>query len=323
MNNGNNQLDTTVEIVTPENVLLQYQLSGPFRRLLAYLIDVLVRIGVFIVVSIAVGLIFGFVGFGGFAVAISFVLYFFLTWFYGGLLEAYWNGQTIGKRVMGIRVLTLNGQPINALQAILRNFLREFDSLTIFYVPLAGASAFMGIPFCTYLVGFISMICTRRFQRVGDLACGTMVVVEQRRWHHGLIHTDDADVIQLASLLPANLELSRSLGQTLSHYVERRRVFPPARRADLSRHVGVPLCRRFGLPPDTNHDVLLCALYYRTFISDQLDEDDPRPLPAKSTELPPLPIAEQPSGDDIASFPEIQTPSITSRSISSRHGGSS
>lgn len=335
MNNGNNQLDTSIETVTPENVLLQYQLSGPFRRLLAYVIDVLIRIGVYLVMTIAFSLLFGALSIEGVGVAILFLLYFVLSWFYGGLLEAYWNGQTIGKRAMGIRVLTLSGEPINALQAILRNVLREVDSLTPFFVPLVWFIPFatenFNFPIPTYLVGLIAMICTKRFQRLGDLACGTMVVVEQRSWNQGLLHIDDAEVLQLASLLPANLEVSRSLGQTLSHYVERRRVFPPARRADLAKHIGVPLCRRFGLPPNTNHDMLLCAMYYRTFISDQLDEEElapplpsaPLPLassppapssfagPAESTSLPL--IKPKREVEEVEAFPEIQTPPISSR----------
>lgn len=320
MTNGNDQLDTSIEIVTPENVLLEYHLSGPFRRLLAYLIDVIVRIGVFTVISICLLLVFGSLGIGDVAMAFIFVMYFVLTWFYGGLLEAYWNGQTIGKRALGIRVLSTNGRPIDAMQAILRNVLREIDAMTYFFLPLAwfdsSDGGYLPIPIFTYLVGFVSMVCTKRFQRLGDLASGTMVVVEQRRWHHGLVQIDDPEIIQLGTELPANLEISRSLGQALAHYVERRRVFPPARRADLARHIGVPLCRRYRLPADTSHDQLLCAIYYRTFISDQLEEEEQAPPLAQAAELPPLPLPDD--NDDIPSLPDIRT-----SSISSRYGGSS
>ena len=52
------------------------------------------------------------------------VVFFLVSWFYGGFFEAYWNGQTPGKRIMGLRVLSTNGRPINGYQAILRNLLR-------------------------------------------------------------------------------------------------------------------------------------------------------------------------------------------------------
>jgi hypothetical protein len=84
---------------------------------------------------------------------------------------------------------------------------------------------------------------------------------------------DDADVIRLAGELPAKFDISKSLGQALASYVERRRYFSPARRADIARHVGEPLREKFRLSPDTGHDLLLCALYYRVFVTDQ--EQDP------------------------------------------------
>ncbi len=294
MNNGYEQLDTSIEIVTPENVLLKYQLSGPFRRLLAYILDVVIRVGAFLVITLLVGLVFGMVDLAGFSSATSLILYFVLTWFYGGFFEAYWNGQTLGKRALGIRVLTLAGEPIVAWQAFLRNILREIDAMTLFFIPTTWLFGDLGesvnIPCFTYIVGLTSMICTRRFQRLGDLACGTMVVVEQRRFSHGLVKIEEPLAIRLAAELPPNLEVSRSLGQTLALYVERRQVFPAARRADLARHIGAPLCRRFNLPADTSHDLLLCALYYRTFISDQLDEEErPRESDSNSGPVPPTP----------------------------------
>ena len=63
--------------------------------------------------------------------------------------------------------------------------------------------------------------------------------------------------------------MPRSLGRALASYVDRRELFSPARRADIARHVGEPLRIKFNLPPDTSHDLILCALYYRTFITDQ------------------------------------------------------
>jgi len=329
MINGKDQLDTAIDIVTPENVLIQYQLSGPFRRLLAYMIDLIVRVVFFSAIAFLLGLVATYVDIGGFVAAFLFLLFFALSWFYGGVLEAYWNGQTFGKRALGIRVVTITGEPIDALQAVLRNVLREIDSLTLFFLPMAWLIPYypegIGFPCFTYLVALISMTCTRRFQRLGDLACGTMVVVEQRRWHHGLVSIEDTEVIQLASQLPADLELSRSLGSALSHYVERRRVFPPARRADLARHIGIPLCRRFGLPPETSHDMLLCALYYRTFISDQLDEDLQAPPPAEPSDMPIVPRDDAIDGDQDGptGLPHVRTQSFSSQyRDGSRFGGS-
>ena len=263
-------LDTTIEVVTPENIAFEYRVAGPFRRSLAYLVDLLLRMFVFGVCAIGLGILFGSVGLGGFGGAVILVLLFVLIWFYGPLLETYWNGQTIGKRMLGMRVLTSEGQPINALQAVVRNLLRFVD----------------GQPFFTYLAGLLASMSNRRFQRLGDLACGTIVVVEDRSWLHGLARIDDPAVVRLAAEIPVRYDVSRSLGRALAGYVDRRAYFSPARRADIARHVGEPLRIKFGMPAATSHDLLLCALYYRTFITDQ-DWDASRAAPP--VVVPPLP----------------------------------
>jgi hypothetical protein len=124
----------------------------------------------------------------------------------------------------------------------------------------------------TFFVGLVIMTCNRRFQRLGDLVCGTMVVIEERHWLTGVAKIEEPLAIQLAEYLPPDVQVSRSLAQTLSAYVERRRFFTPPRRREIARHLGEPLLRKLDMPSDTSHDLLLCALYYRTFIADRADE---------------------------------------------------
>jgi hypothetical protein len=124
----------------------------------------------------------------------------------------------------------------------------------------------------TFLVGLVAMAFNRRFQRLGDLACGTMVVIEERHWLTGVARLEDPRAAQLAEYLPADFRVSRSLAQALATYVERRRFFTPARRREVAGHLAELLLPRLGLPPDTGYDLLLCALYYRTFVADRGDE---------------------------------------------------
>ncbi|MGB6041894.1 MAG: RDD family protein [Pirellulales bacterium] len=253
------QIDTTVGVVTPENVAFEYRVAGPFRRSIAYLLDLMVRLALAAAIALIVNASFSYVGLAGFGWAVTMITLFILMWFYGPLMETYWNGQTIGKRLLRLRVLTVEGQPINGLQATARNLLRFIDAQPIFFMVF--------VP--TYLLGVAAAMCNRRFQRLGDLASGTMVVIEERSWVYGLVRIEDPAMVQLAGELPPKYDVSRSLGQALAAYVERRRYFSPARRADISRHVGEPLRVRFGLPPQTSHDLLLCALYFRTFVTDR------------------------------------------------------
>jgi uncharacterized RDD family membrane protein YckC len=264
------QLDTTIEIVTPENIAFHYRVAGPFRRWPAYLLDLVVRVGVMLVVVFA-AVMLGAVGAGAVAFAGVLIIWFLLEWFYGGFFESYWNGQTPGKWVMGIRVLTVEGQPINAMQAVMRNVLRTVDMY-----PLVSLQVFGDLPpvylFPTFFLGLVVMTCNRRFQRLGDLVCGTMVVIEERHWLTGVAKLEDPRAAQLAEYLPADLQISRSLAQTLAAYVERRRFFTTPRRREIARHLGEPLLKKLGLPADTSDDLLLCALYHRSFIADHAED---------------------------------------------------
>jgi uncharacterized RDD family membrane protein YckC len=254
------QFDTGVNIITPENIAFQYRLAGPFRRIWAYLIDVLIRVAIYIVIAIVLGIAFGITGLGGLGDGLTYVLLFFLSWFYPGIFEALWNGQTPGKRLMHIRVLTIEGQPIQGWQAILRNFLRAADCMPVMF----------------YQLGLWSAAVNDRFQRLGDIASGTMVVVEEPQRHFGVAKITEPEAIRLAGLLPAGFRPSRSLARALSTYVQRRQVFAWRRRAEIAMHLAEPLRIKFDLPPGTSHDMLLCALYLRTYIADRPDEDAPQ-----------------------------------------------
>jgi len=246
------QLDTTIEIVTPENIAFRYCVAGPFHRLPAYLIDLVIRWLLAVAGMVILMLFFGVAGLGGLGMGMSLVLWFLLEWFYGGVFETFFNGQTPGKRLLRIRVVCIDGQPINGLQAVLRNVLRVVDAQ-----PLV---------FCQ--VGLLAATISDRFQRLGDLVCGTMVVVEERQRLHGLTPTGEPEAPRMAALIPANFQASRTLARALAAYVERRRMFSWGRRLEIARHLAEPLRQKFRLPPDTDPDLLLCGLYHRIFIAD-------------------------------------------------------
>ncbi len=119
---------------------------------------------------------------------------------------------------MRLRVVSIDGQPINALQAVLRNLLRSVDL----------------IPYYTYQLGLLSTTLTERFQRLGDLACGTMVVVEEPQYRYGVVRVLEPEVLALASDIPPSFVVSRSLAPALSSYVLRRSSLPWSRRLQIS-----------------------------------------------------------------------------------------
>lgn len=146
-------LDTTREVITPEGVALHLPAAGPVPRALAWLIDLGVRLAVMIVVGVIVGAL------GGFGQGVYLVVMFLLMWAYPMVLEARWNGQTIGKRALGLRVISADGGPVGWWPAITRNLLRTVDML----------------PF-GYAAGLIASLSDAHGRRLGDMVARTVVV---------------------------------------------------------------------------------------------------------------------------------------------------
>ena len=259
------QIDTCIEIVTPENIAFQHRVAGPFRRLPAFLIDMVIRGVLGAIATIAALFAFGSIGAVGLGIGGAMVIWFVLGWFYFGLFEALWNGQTPGKRLMGIRVVSVEGQPITPFQAILRNILRIADAQ----------------PAGLYLVGLVAATLNDRFQRLGDLPSGTMVVIEEQRYLRGVVRIHEPEAIRAAASIPPTFQPSRSLGRVLAAYVQRRQLFPWGRRIEIARHIGEPLRQKFQLPPGTDLDMLLCGLYRRAFIADRTEEPPQSASPFK------------------------------------------
>ena len=175
-----------------------------------------------------------------------------IVWGYSAFCEAVFNGQTLGKRLVGIRVVSDRGVPITGAQAVLRSLVGTIDG---------------PIPFC-YLLGLASMLLTRKFQRLGDLAAGTMVVVEARRGRAGVIQVEPSSVEALLPWLPVRVAAGPELARALSDYVQRRGRFGAARREEMAGHLARPLRDRYGLPADSSADAVLCAVYHRVFLGE-------------------------------------------------------
>ncbi len=297
-------IDSSIDVKTPENTAVSYQIAGPWRRGPAFLIDMLVRVVVFAGILFLAGLVL--VVLQDLSIVMISLSWFALEWFYGGIFETFWNGQTPGKRAMGLRVLTTAGEPINGMQAIQRNLFRYADMMPI--IPVLALITALNIdldlespspalllvmmisPLPTYMLGIITPMLNPRNQRIGDLVADTLVVVEEKSWLKGLITIPDKRVAQLAALIPANFQISRSLNRTLSMYADRRRGFSPERRHEIASHLGRPLLERFNLPADTDYDLLLCALYYRAFVTDQAPMDE-EPSATSDISISPAPFS--------------------------------
>src|SRR3989442_6992544 len=144
-------------IATPEGVLFRLPLAGPASRLCAMLLDIVIVLGAVNGIGMLVYWIFAKApGFGLMVITVS---EFAIGFAYSAVLEGFWNGQTIGKRLFHLRVIDQSGLPLRIEQAWVRNLMRVFDAL----------------PFA-YLVGGISVLSSPLMQRFGDRVAGTLVV---------------------------------------------------------------------------------------------------------------------------------------------------
>lgn len=144
-------------IETPEGVSFALELAGPVARLLAWVVDLLCKMGLIIAVNMVVG--FFVVVSPDLAVSVMTIAAFLIVQGYQISLEYLWRGQTVGKRLLRLRVVDEQGLQLRFTQVVLRNLLRVVDQLPMLY-----------------LVGGISMTINDRAQRLGDFAANTIVV---------------------------------------------------------------------------------------------------------------------------------------------------
>lgn len=265
---SNEKLDCLARVITPENIEFEYALAGPFQRLPAFLFDFAVRALVFIALLFVVGLLSSFLPMGGsLAMIVALLSFFALSWFYGIYFESRFNGRTLGKMLFKLRVISVDGRPINATQAALRNLLRLADMCIMLPLQIMDAEAPPAFVIPTLLIGLIVMTITPRMQRLGDLAAGTMVVSEYGRRSAWNLQPEDLRAFGLEELIPPTFQPSNSLSQAVGLYMENRKRLSSTRRNEVSKHLAEPLIRQFELLPDTSSDLLLCALYTRIFLS--------------------------------------------------------
>ncbi|HEU0120208.1 MAG TPA: RDD family protein [Bryobacteraceae bacterium] len=153
--------EATLDLQTPEGMAFSLPLAGPVSRLLALWLDM-------VIVMVAGGMLQKVLAVVSAlspdaAQAAITVLFFAVSLLYGIVMEWVWQGQTVGKRLLGIRVMDRDGLPIHVSQIVVRNLLRPVDMLPLFY-----------------LVGGVTAMATRYGQRIGDLAANTVVVRTRR-----------------------------------------------------------------------------------------------------------------------------------------------
>ena len=245
------------QIRSPEQVALDLEIAGPMSRAMAFSIDY----GVILVVEMIVFVALVFAAMSMVEVdqlstylteaqddlakgeisghpwmlwvlALWVVLEFVLQFVYFVGSELLMQGRSLGKALIGLRVVRDGGLPVTLRESVVRNLLRVVDMLPV-----------------SYLVGLVSMICSQKTRRLGDLGAGTIVIREHRGEPVRPLDVGQApapgapafrfDREQLAAIGPVERRLAR---QTLRRHAE----LPEAEgERVLARAVAV-LCARIG-----------------------------------------------------------------------------
>lgn len=196
-------IDTRLTLETPEGTDLPLYPAGFWVRSLAYSLD----FGIRTVISIVIAIVFRGSGIGQ---AIGLVCYFLLEWFYPVYFEVWRDGQTIGKKRLHLKVIHDDGTPITFSSSLIRNLLRFVDFLPLFYVT-----------------GIISSLLNRQFQRLGDLAAGTVVVYNNPR--------KAAPALADVGSCPVPADFTTDEQRELLAFAQRGQTMTAARQAELAQ----------------------------------------------------------------------------------------
>lgn len=166
-------MDRSISVRTPESIAFSYELAGLGSRFLALAIDMLLQF------AILAGIVWGFFLIAAhaphvrasvsdrtaesIAYAIVWAIVFLVFFGYFIAFEAFWNGQTPGKKLLGIRVVRDGGYPIDAGASFIRNVVRVGEFALAFYA-----------------VSAVTALASPENKRLGDMAAGTLVVRDSR-----------------------------------------------------------------------------------------------------------------------------------------------
>ena len=196
-------LDTTLLAETPEGIAIVLRPAGAVPRVLAYLIDQVIRSVAVYIVATATRKVPG-IGAGA-----MLVFYFAVEWFYPIVFELLPGAATPGKRALGLQVTMDSGLPVTPSASVARNLLRAID-----FLPAAFA------------FGLLSMLLRRDFKRVGDIVAGTLVVHSR--------HLQLAAALPPAEPLAPRVPLTRAQQVAVLQLAGRTRRLTPERVDELA-----------------------------------------------------------------------------------------
>ncbi len=214
--------DTLQAVELADGVEIHLRVAGPAVRSVAWLLDFLILIGCYIVMSIMFLVVSRWTG-AEIGRGLMLLCMFLLTWFYNVVFEVGAKGASPGQRAMGLKVASVSGAPVLLSQSIIRNLLRVVD-----FMPFG------------YLLGLVCCLFTKKFQRLGDLVANTVVI------YSGKKKSQSAPPRVNANPVAPPVALTREEQAALLLFIERAPQWSDARKLELS-NVLEPLTHATGM----------------------------------------------------------------------------
>lgn len=185
----------TLKVLTSFNIEVEFEIPEFYRRLLALLIDIVIQFLYFVIASRIFTLIAQSTSFwtddGAHNLAAWRLLLFVPIMIYHIVLESLMNGQSFGKRIMGLKVVSENGGRASVSQFMIRWLLRISDFWLVILILLLASGAFIYFDRETnflliliivfVLADIIVTVSSAKGQRIGDLLAGTILIRTQNR----------------------------------------------------------------------------------------------------------------------------------------------
>lgn len=231
-----------ITIDTPEGVALQLTLAGLGSRAIAGGIDLVFKGLLALAELLVLTTAFGDVGF-----VVVFPVAALSMLVYNVLFETLGGGRTPGKRIAGLRVVRSGGRPVDFRASMVRNAVRLIDGITLSWLPT-----------------MVSIVVTRRNQRPGDLAAGTVVIRDRRAVDRARPVAVPAIASQPGPAAGATWDVSAVAAQdiaTVRAFLERREGLAAPARARLAAQLDGALRPRVGGADERDSERFLEILY--------------------------------------------------------------
>lgn len=234
-------LTDDIRFETPEQIDLEFELAGLGTRTVSWIVDAFIKWLITVLTLIILTIILGFLGikepdsdlmkFSSMFVVMAIAFFWIL---YDIVFETWWSGQTPGKRAMGARVVRDGGAPVDFSSSCIRNLMAMGD-----FLPVG------------YLLGALLIALTKKRQRLGDIAAGTIIIRERKqgspaRTQKLMEQFASAEITFTAAQLSRVTTEDRRI---LRSFVQRLFQMPPAARFKLALGLVETMQKRMQMPP--------------------------------------------------------------------------